>query len=117
MPTTQGTQKFFKYIGDLHFTIKGKPYQLRALKATFYRSNYFLVPFKDETTSESTYFTGRYMEVYKSENGNYIIDFNTAYNPWCNYSERYNCPIPVSFNKLDLAVEAGEKIFDIESLN
>jgi uncharacterized protein (DUF1684 family) len=111
MPTTQGTKKFFQYIGDLHFKIDGEPFQLRALKATFYKSNYFFVPFKDLTTAKSTYFTGRYMEVRKGQGETYIIDFNTAYNPWCNYSDAYNCPIPVTFNHLDIAVEAGEKIY------
>ena len=112
IPTTKGTKKYFKYIGDLNFEINGEKLSLRALKAMAYESDYYFVPFKDKTTGETSYYTGRYMEVHQAENGNYIIDFNAAYNPWCNYSDNYNCPIPISFNKLDIAVTAGEKIYN-----
>jgi hypothetical protein len=34
-----------------------------------------------------------------------------CYNPWCAFSDGYNCPIPPPVNALDLAIEAGEKVF------
>ena len=38
-----------------------------------------------------------------------IIDFNTAYNPYCAYSYRYSSPIPPKVNHMTIEVKAGEK--------
>jgi hypothetical protein len=38
-----------------------------------------------------------------------VIDFNQAYNPPCAYSKYTTCPLPPRENRLDLAIEAGEK--------
>ena len=43
-----------------------------------------------------------------------MIDFNKCYNPWCAYSDGFNCPIPPRENNLEIAVEAGEKNFNGE---
>ena len=40
--------------------------------------------------------------------GHYLLDFNTAYNPACAFSEHYNCPIPPKANDLKVAMRAGE---------
>jgi uncharacterized protein len=39
------------------------------------------------------------------------IDFNKAYNPYCAYSNGFNCPIPPKENYLPVAITAGEKTF------
>jgi uncharacterized protein (DUF1684 family) len=39
----------------------------------------------------------------------YELDFNTAYNPYCAYSEDYTCPIPPVESKLPVKILAGEK--------
>jgi uncharacterized protein (DUF1684 family) len=39
------------------------------------------------------------------------LDFNTAYNPYCAYNERYSCPIVPRQNYIPLAVQAGVKRF------
>ena len=43
-----------------------------------------------------------------SPNGNYLLDFNFAYNPACAFSDHYNCPIPPRTNVLAVAIRAGE---------
>ena len=39
------------------------------------------------------------------------LDFNKAYNPYCAYSNDYNCPIPPKENRLAVAISAGEMNF------
>lgn len=55
-----------------------------------------------------TYSVGRYIDVKKLPNGNYLLDFNLAYNPACSVSDHYNCPIPSKANTLPVAIRAGE---------
>ena len=73
--------------------------------------DYLFLPFKDETNSESTYGGGRYLNMSKSdtEDGEITIDFNKCYNPWCAYSDGFNCPIPPKENNLPFQIRAGEK--------
>ena len=43
--------------------------------------------------------------------GQLVLDFNKAYNPYCAYSDGYNCPVPPLENHLGIEVTAGEKGF------
>ena len=38
-----------------------------------------------------------------------VLDFNYAYNPSCAYDPRWSCPLAPPENRLDVAVEAGER--------
>jgi uncharacterized protein len=75
--------------------------------------DYLFLPFKDETNGVSTYGGGRYLNMSKAdtEDGRIIIDFNKCYNPWCAYSDGFNCPIPPRENHLSFSIEAGEKMY------
>ena len=39
-----------------------------------------------------------------------MIDFNYAYNPSCAYDPRWSCPLAPPENRLDVPVEAGERM-------
>ena len=65
--------------------------------------------FRDETTGKDSYEVGRYVEPERQADGTYVLDFNNAYNPACAVSPHYNCPIPPKYNKLKVAIKAGEK--------
>lgn len=118
MPTYSGAQKTFVKYGVVKFRIDG-----RRQKLTVYRSlgletlpqyrDYLFVPFKDKTSGSATYGGGRYMDLKVSDvkDGNCVLDFNKAYNPYCAYSEGFNCPIPPKENTLLVAIKAGEKNF------
>ncbi len=67
------------------------------------------LPFVDATAPEETYGAGRYLEIESLEDGNFLIDFNYAYNPYCAYNDRFSCPIPPKENRLKVRIEAGEK--------
>ena len=64
--------------------------------------------FRDETTGKESYDVGRYVDPERLPDGRFVLDFNTAYNPACAVSPYYNCPIPPKFNKLKVAIRAGE---------
>jgi len=65
--------------------------------------------FTDATTGKETYGVGRYVDPERLTNGDWLVDFNTAYNPACATSPYYNCPIPSKANALRIAIRAGEK--------
>jgi len=64
--------------------------------------------FRDATTGKETYEVGRYLDPERQDDGTYVLDFNNAYNPACAVSPHYNCPIPPRFNRLKVAIRAGE---------
>jgi uncharacterized protein (DUF1684 family) len=76
------------------------------------------VPFRDATNGETTYGAGRYLvDAAKSADlgadettGELVIDANFAYQPSCAFDPRWACPLAPPENRLDLAVEAGERL-------
>ena len=71
----------------------------------------FFLPFVDSLAGTETYPAGRYLEPEPLSNGNFLIDFNQAYNPYCAYNDHYSCPLTPFENRLKVAIRAGEKIF------
>ena len=118
MTTYSGITKPYVKYGIATIQVNGKPIQvnvyqsLRLREMEKYKEHLF-IPFKDNTNSESTYGGGRYIDISMSDikNGMVTIDFNKCYNPWCAFSDGYNCPIPPIENHFDLEILAGEKAF------
>ncbi len=94
--------------GIVEFTLKGKPYHLRALyeDTASGKTLYFL--FKDTTNKTLTYPAGRMLNLPLPENGVVHLDFNRAYNPPCTFTPYATCPLPPAENRLPIAIEAGE---------
>ena len=67
------------------------------------------LPFSDETSGHETYATGRYLDLEEQGGDDYELDLNSAYNPYCAYSEDYPCPVPPVENRLPVKILAGEK--------
>ncbi|WP_176699988.1 DUF1684 domain-containing protein [Roseivirga seohaensis] len=113
--TSKGTTQLYKRIGILHFELKGKPYTLEAyLQIQRFtipgQKTYVFLPLIDSTTGESTYDAGRYLHYEGIPEGtDWVIDFNKLYNPYCAYSDKYECPMVPEPNHLPIAVEAGVK--------
>ncbi|HNR37719.1 MAG TPA: DUF1684 domain-containing protein, partial [Acidobacteriota bacterium] len=59
-------------------------------------------------TGAETYPAGRFLDLDEPAGETVVLDFNRAYNPLCNYSPAYNCPIPPAENRLPVAIRAGE---------
>lgn len=118
MATYSGiTKPYIKY-GTATFQIDSVTYTLaiyqsqRLKMIPLYRNSLFL-PFKDITNDDTTYGGGRYLDLSTKDikDGKINLDFNKAYNPYCAYSDGYNCPIPPAENHLEVAITAGEKNF------
>ena len=118
MATYSGKTKQFVKYGILTFKLNGKDLQLAVYqnlmlqKVETYK-DYLFIPFMDLTNGETTYGGGRYFDIKTGDikGDKLILDFNKCYNPYCAFSDGYNCPIPPKENHLDIAVEAGEKMY------
>lgn len=119
MPAYSGRSARYQQYGILTFEKNGKKYSLRIyqnlrLLTSQKYFDYLFLPFKDLTNDDFTYGGGRYLDLKTgdiSAGNTMVIDFNKCYNPWCAYSDGYNCPIPPAENHLDVKVEAGEQNF------
>lgn len=116
LPTYSGITKPYVKYGILTFDLNGEHLQLAVYQSLQARNmpqyaQHLFLPFKDLTNGETTYGGGRYLDLRLPdlESERPVIDFNKCYNPWCHYSDGYNCPIPPSENHLPVAVIAGEK--------
>jgi uncharacterized protein len=110
VPTSTGTIRRMQRVGLLEFTLLGQQMTLGAFveEGTRDFTNLF-VPFADLTTGKETYPAGRYLDLHRNATGIYTIDFNRAYNPYCAYNSKYECPYPPPSNRLKVEVRAGEK--------
>ena len=102
--------------GSVSFRFEGATHTLTVFgPADPAQGDYLWLPFYDETSGNSTYGSGRYLDIQISEDGLVDLDFNYAYNPLCDYNaEKYNCTLPPAENKLPFAVEAGEMSFHVD---
>ena len=113
--TTDKLPEYVKY-GIVTFDLFGKSYSLNIYKnledinKEGYRE-YLFLPFLDDTNGFESYGGGRYIDLDVTEEDNLVIDFNSAYNPYCVYDEKYSCPIVPRDNYLPLEINAGVKNF------
>ena len=109
--STRGNRRRTLRVGWFDFKAAGRPCRLEAdrLLEPGVDEKSVSVFFRDATTGVETYGVGRYVDPERLPNGDWLVDFNTAYNPACATSPYYNCPIPSKANTLKLAIRAGEK--------
>jgi uncharacterized protein (DUF1684 family) len=80
-----------------------------------YSGGVFL-PFRDATAGKTTYGGGRYLlDTAKSADlgaigDELVLDFNFAYHPSCRYDPKWVCPLAPLGNRLQVAIEAGERM-------
>ncbi|MBT8394102.1 MAG: DUF1684 domain-containing protein [Bacteroidia bacterium] len=116
MKTTTDRLPNYKKYGILDFSLEGNVHKLSIyqnldlLEKEEYK-DYLFLPFLDNTNGEGSYSGGRYVESSIPEGDSIIIDFNTAYNPYCAYNDKYSCPIVPRENYLDAYIKAGVKDF------
>jgi uncharacterized protein len=99
-------------IGRLPFEYEGARHALRVyISADTSRGDDWFIPFKDATNGDETYAAGRFIDIPSPRSDTTFLDFNDAYNPYCAYNHRYDCPIPPKENELPIAIRAGEKAY------
>jgi uncharacterized protein (DUF1684 family) len=105
--TSTGDTQTYRRFGRFHFPVNGEAQTL----TIFDNEHGYFLPFVDSLAGSETYPAGRYLEPEPLANGQFLIDFNLAYNPYCAYNENWSCPLTPFENRLKVPVRAGEKIF------
>ena len=113
--TTDRLPEYIKY-GIVTFDLFNKSYSLNIYRNLDIINNegyqdYLFLPFLDDTNGLESYGGGRYIDLDIPKGDNLVIDFNSAYNPYCVYDEKYSCPIVPRDNYLSIEIKAGVKIF------
>jgi uncharacterized protein (DUF1684 family) len=111
-PTTVGAvvpglEHVYDAPGEIVVELDGRPVRLLA----FGGSGALTVLFTDATSGITTYGASRELSVAApGPDGAVVVDFNRASNLPCAYTDLATCPLPPAQNRLDVAVDAGEKI-------
>lgn len=111
--STEGEREYLDW-GEFRIEVDGEEVSVHAYKHGSDEDGLF-VPFRDATSGDETYGAGRYLDLDVDEhrvNDEWILDFNLAYNPYCAYSEAYECPLPPGDNWLQVPIRAGEKAYE-----
>ncbi len=117
MKTTTSREPIYVKYGEAHFVLEEKEwvlniYQNQVLKIQSEYENYLFLPFTDLTNGETSYDGGRFIDLEIPEGNTIIIDFNTSYNPYCAYSDRYSCPIPPEENHIAIKIPVGVRKYN-----
>lgn len=108
-----GTMSFTRF-ARIDLELNGGDVSLELYWLEGYAGGLFL-PFRDATSGTTTYGAGRYLlDSAKGadlgmEGDEIVLDFNFAYNPSCSYDPRWVCPLAPPPNRLEVAIEAGER--------
>jgi uncharacterized protein (DUF1684 family) len=112
LEATHGGERVLQEWGEFRFRIGREDCALQAYR-TDPREERLFVPFRDGTSGKETYAKGRYLdlepEIHQTTEGGWILDFNEAYNPWCEYSEEFVCPFAPRENWINTPIRSGEK--------
>ena len=114
MKTTTNRVTQERVFGVLSFTINNESYNLNVYQSapdSDAELDYLFLPFLDATNGTETYGGGRYIDLTIPEGNQIAVDFNTSYNPYCAYNEKFSCPIVPIENYLPLKMNAGVKSF------
>ena len=109
LPTNKEREKKYVKYGRFKFKLDNKEYILHIYRPL--GGGELFLPFKDKTSGIETYPEGRYVNIEPMPGGKVLIDFNRAYNPFCEYNEKYTCPFAPGENWLGIEIRTGEKRF------
>jgi uncharacterized protein len=114
MLTTSGELRDAIKFGYIRFVSEDQEFKLEVYRLLdMEEKDLLFVPFVDANQGKETYPAGRYIDLAEKSDGNYVIDFNTAYNPSCAYGGEFPCPVTPNENHLPIAIPAGEKILPL----
>ena len=116
METSTDRKPLYVKYGELFFTIDGRDFTLNVYKNIELSKkkeykDYLFLPFSDLTSGKDSYIGGKYIDLTIPTGNTIVIDFNTSYNPYCAYNQKYSCPKVPLENDLDIEIKAGVKKF------
>ena len=94
--------------GVVEFELHGRTLRLRPFTT---RPGRLYFVFRDASSGEETYATGRFLYTDLLEEGTTVLDFNEAYNPPCAFNPYTTCPLPMKENILPVKILAGERAY------
>ena len=116
LPMSVGDALDFGRIGWIEVPFAAGPRRLALYWMAGYAGGLFL-PFRDLTNGDATYAAGRYLldtaksaDLGADERSRLVIDFNFAFHPSCAFDPVWSCPLAPPENRLDLPIEAGERL-------
>jgi uncharacterized protein (DUF1684 family) len=117
LPVSTGGEQDFARIGRLDIPLPDGTRSLGLFWMAGYAGGLFL-PFWDATNGRETYGAGRYLlDTAKSADlgpgsasHSLVLDFNFSFHPSCAFDPRWSCPLAPPENRLDLPIEAGERL-------
>lgn len=105
----EGLQHFPSALGEVELSIGGRPQRLVALAGK--DGPGLRLHFRDATSGVTTHPAGRIIHNGDpAADGTLVVDFNRTVNLPCAFTDFATCPLPPAENRLDVAVEAGEKL-------
>ncbi|MFF2145518.1 DUF1684 domain-containing protein [Kitasatospora sp. NPDC058190] len=105
VPNADGKDRPLAVTGKIEFTVAGEHRTL-----TVSRSGKRLSGVIADATSGVDTYRFRFIALPAPDaEGRTVLDFNRAYLPPCAFADHFICPFPPPGNRLDFAVEAGEK--------
>jgi uncharacterized protein (DUF1684 family) len=109
IPNILGDLEPFNAIGTVTFELAGARHTMEAWGNP--KRLWFV--FRDLTSGRETYPSARFLYTPPVEDGKVVVDFNFAQNPPCAYNPYTTCPLPPPQNRLGIAIEAGEKKYNV----
>ena len=117
LPISTGGEQSFTRIWFIDVPFLAGERRLGLYWMAGYAGGLFL-PFRDATNGTETYGAGRYLlDAAKSADlggdmarRTLILDFNFAFQPSCSFDPRWSCPLSPAENRLDIRIEAGERL-------
>ena len=117
LPISTGGEEAFTRIGRVAIPFPAGGRDLGVYWMAGYAGGLF-VPFRDATNGAETYGAGRYLlDTAKSADlgpgttpDSLVLDFNFAFHPSCAFDPRWSCPLAPPENRLDIRIEAGERL-------
>ncbi|MFI9365435.1 DUF1684 domain-containing protein [Kitasatospora sp. NPDC053057] len=105
VPNADGKDRPLAVTGTIEFTVTGEHRTL-----TVSRAGQRLTGVIADATSGIDTYRFRFITLPAPDrDGRTVLDFNRAYLPPCAFADHFICPFPPPGNRLDFAVEAGEK--------
>ncbi|QHV95939.1 DUF1684 domain-containing protein [Spirosoma endbachense] len=104
---SDGSEEVYDKFAHAVFSLNGETCRLLIVRV----QKTYSILFRDVTSGTETYGGGRYLELAPAQltDSQALLDFNSAYNPYCAYNPTFACPLPPAENKLPIAVKAGER--------